>query len=120
MRSICLGDALVGFFAERDETLACSGKVALDHFDLVAERAFDRPPGLDQPVIGGDEDRFRLVDLPVERLHRPTVRSPSSRSPAPTSALCASCSCELMARATVWPVWPRCSMTAFDRASSAV
>ena len=45
---------------------------------------------------------------------------PSSRSPAPTSALCASCSCELMARATVCPVWPRCSMTALERASSAV
>ena len=120
IRSTCARDAARGLGAGAAEAVAGGGELRLHRLDLVAQRALDEAAGLGQPLVGGDEDGLGLVDLAVERFGDGAPGAFQPVAGGRRARLCASCSCALMARATVCPVWPRCSITALERASSAV
>ena len=52
-------DVALRFGADVAEALAGRGELAFDDLDLVAERVLDRAAGLDEPVVGGDQDAPR-------------------------------------------------------------
>ena len=69
-RSICSVDAALRVGADaRTKRSPAAARSLFDNLDLRSRSVLSTvATGLDQPVVGGDEDRLGLADLPLERL----------------------------------------------------